>query len=323
LIAHFFVLLNLNLSDMLNQFNSFGKSNENSKMYYRSRGFKFFIIGLGVFLSGCVNMEYQDSSRQDDMKTVLRDAPELINAQRRLAIIESQAMEDVRKVLQRDIKSFYQESDRDQGRFSLVAAKGHGDSRCIVRFFGEINQKNYDRFLMAVATTQRNNCKETLVSLNSPGGSVNLGMKMGIIIRKFNFYTRARDGGSGNPSDQCVSACTAAFLGGSKRFQKMDVQFKLAAFTDKTGSLLFHQPSRKNEKSSTCFPNATDPVNLLHYQYYKSYIPGAEFLLMGKLLNYNCRAAGDGARLTQDEKLWGVVHTDTYDENWKSIFQED
>ena len=65
----------------------------------------------------------------------------------------------------------------------------------------------------------------SLLFLNSPGGNLLAGMKLGKVIRKWELFThigKASKNGEHFESDpgECYSACALAFLGGEYRFHK-------------------------------------------------------------------------------------------------------
>ena len=93
-----------------------------------------------------------------------------------------------------------------------------------------------ERFL-----NQNNVPKESIVFLNSPGGSVYGGMALGRIIRKWKLNVDVGQRTSNGDSawrerlnkGYCYSACTFAYLGGYFRFLNRDSQYGVHRFTTK------------------------------------------------------------------------------------------
>lgn len=89
---------------------------------------------------------------------------------------------------------------------------------------GEINGNTAEQFVQFLAGHIRDRGLHAMVLMNSPGGSVEGSIKLGLVMRRFHIATiiaRAEPLGPQGPdqlvSGRCYSACVYAFMGGSKR----------------------------------------------------------------------------------------------------------
>src|SRR6202012_2500846 len=77
--------------------------------------------------------------------------------------------------------------------------------------------------------------RESMVILNSPGGSLAGGMALGRVIRKYNLRTDVGIQKSPESTDysvgECFSACTLAYVGGSFRWLRRGSSFGVHRFS--------------------------------------------------------------------------------------------
>ena len=118
----------------------------------------------------------------------------------------------------------------DQMRFRLVS-RGCPEAGCVVAS-GEISPasaKTFAAFLKAHAVRPG-----ALVLLNSPGGDLVQGLKLGLMIRRAGLNTRVQafDAATGDfaSGGQCASACAYAFLGGLERNVPDDARYGVHRF---------------------------------------------------------------------------------------------
>jgi hypothetical protein len=83
----------------------------------------------------------------------------------------------------------------------------------VIRMSGPMLEGDTERLRGLLMPLRRSDPEEALatVELNSPGGDLLEGMKMGYLLREFDVATVIRKG------DICLSACALAFLGGTRR----------------------------------------------------------------------------------------------------------
>jgi hypothetical protein len=105
----------------------------------------------------------------------------------------------------------------DHLNFTLIPGQ-RGNS---ILAWGEINQGDALRF--AAAITAAKPIDE--IMFYSPGGSLEEGMKIGVLIRKGGFGTRVPAGA------RCISACNFAFIGGVSRMIDSDATFEVHVFS--------------------------------------------------------------------------------------------
>lgn len=124
--------------------------------------------------------------------------------------------------------TFFMETDPQARLFKRMSSGGGED----VYASGEIIEGTADRLLEFVRVHK---IQAATIHFNSPGGSLDEGMKLGRIIRSLQFLTtigvyQPEYNPDANPTSICASACAYAFAGGTSRF-----------VTKYTGKLGVHQ----------------------------------------------------------------------------------
>lgn len=106
---------------------------------------------------------------------------------------------------------------------------------------GDIDIDTADR--LAAEASRRGLGRGTVLVLDSPGGRLLGGLRLGRAIRRFGFDTRiGRIDETGRPSDGiCASACALAFLGGSRRDVSPGSRFGVHRFYFPEGSRSFDE----------------------------------------------------------------------------------
>jgi hypothetical protein len=106
---------------------------------------------------------------------------------------------------------------------------------------GDIDIDTADR--LAAEASRRGLGRGTVLVLDSPGGRLLGGLRLGRAIRRFGFDTRiGRLDERGRPSDGiCASACALAFLGGSRRDVSPGSRFGVHRFYFPEGSRTFDE----------------------------------------------------------------------------------
>lgn len=94
----------------------------------------------------------------------------------------------------------------------------------IITAEGEIDGDSVEQFVRFLKAHIRDRGLHAMVLLNSPGGSVEGSIKLGLVMRRLHIATvvaRAEPVGASGPDQllpgRCYSACVYAFMGGSKR----------------------------------------------------------------------------------------------------------
>jgi hypothetical protein len=203
--------------------------------------------------------------------------------------------------------SFKDEKNR-KGQTTEIWAKVKKDGICTVYFSGPMSKRSEDEFYKVVKYTLQNQCSDVLLKLSSPGGIGLVGIAVGLTARKLGWNTVAWRGlYRKNPQD-CVSACSIAFLGGNKRFLKGNL------FGD-ISHILFHQASRQvaDEQEQICVSDPKDITYLVFYKYLQIVAPENPLLLLGKVLSIPCSYTISGSSysgrvepqwITPKETLW-------------------
>lgn len=98
----------------------------------------------------------------------------------------------------------------DKGGF-VSMAWDRPSKKCEIRISGEIKEETASALRELVLSPANKHCYEPRVSLNSRGGSVDVGIRIGRLIRSFELDTIIKKG------DSCASACGLVYIGGVKR----------------------------------------------------------------------------------------------------------
>ena len=118
-------------------------------------------------------------------------------------------------------------------RFKVDRACDGNGSMCGARIYaeGQIEVNTPDRFSRFARANLSKLPPGRIVSLDSPGGSMFAGIKLGQVIRRLGFETQLLGG------QVCASACALAFLGGVERGFEGDGKFGVHQVSSSSGSI--------------------------------------------------------------------------------------
>lgn len=136
----------------------------------------------------------------------------------------------------------------EKAKFAISNICDHQRCQLMVVYQSPINQVNLEAFISQTANLPPG----TVILLNSQGGDLSSGIRLGQVIRQKNFNTRV-----GQSQDQknaivkapgvCLSSCALAFLGGAQR--QLDERDELGFFslqsTQKSSSKLTEEDLKK------------------------------------------------------------------------------
>lgn len=167
--------------------------------------------------------------------------------------------------------------------YSKIRINPNGD--CSLVYWGPINDKDTSIFFEAAKEITKHECNQTLVQLESLGGTLSTGMRMGLLIHKNSWETMAwRENIFENYYiSGCHSACSLAFLAGSKRYER-----KLINAYDRIGPVFFHQMAFTKGGKKECIVDPVDPNNLILYSYLAKIRGENAINLYAKILDTSC-----------------------------------
>jgi len=274
------------------------------------------IFTLSSFLCSCVNVSYQEKANVDSLKTSLEEGTYSQSARAKRILAESKSeIENLSRYS--PIRYISWKSASSNKGLSEIFVNIKEKNVCTVHMLGRIDNDTPKNFLRVASYALTNNCKDVLVKIQSPGGTVISGIKIGIYINRLKWKTLAWNSYKGpiffpynvvygNPGIQhCVSACVIAFMGGNQRYSFKTINDGLLR---DASHVFFHQISRETNDTKTCITDPKDSINILLYEYYKEVAPEISVLLMGKTLNEPCTRAEYVVTLFED--LWTKVSSE-------------
>ena len=181
---------------------------------------------------------------------------------------------------------------------SRIKMNPNGD--CSLIYGGPITERHTAVFFKAAKEIINHDCKKTLVQMESLGGLVSIGMKMGLLIHKYSWETSAwREYVLQNYYiSGCHSSCSLAFLAGALRYERRT----LNAY-DNIGPVFFHQLSKGDNKDKKCLTNPTEAPNLNVYNYLTKVRGVSGLNLYAKVLDTSCKSANESYFFEDTDKI--------------------
>ena len=262
-----------------------------------------------VFLSGCASKSFYKYETKEELQKLKSSIDAAEN--NKIAAINIEKLE---KLIDQEFKApavkfpvgansiqqaFYvRDSNLSVEAYSRIKISPNGD--CSIVYGGPITERHTAVFFRAAKEIIKYECKKTLAQMESMGGQVLIGMKMGLLIHKYSWETSAwREYVLQNYYNSgCHSSCSLAFLAGSLRYERRT----LNAY-DNIGGVFFHQLSRGEGKDRKCLTNPIDLGNLTVYNYL-SKVRGENALnLYAKILDASCFSNNESYFFEDTDKM--------------------
>lgn len=204
---------------------------------------------------------------------------------------------------------------------SRSVAKVKNDGVCAITYQGRISREHSRVFYEAVRFLDSYQCNETLVKLESSGGEVLTGIKIGLLINQKKWHTLAWKSNLEKSYSKggCHSACALSFLGGKERY---GIDF-LALFMPNMDSshIGFHQIGKQTiDGKKECINDPTHQSNLLIYEYLSLVSPENSLLLYAKILDRNCNESTSSASPFESrlkDAIFNKEYTNSVQEKYK------